>query len=43
MEGRQGNKVGFVKGLEVEEAVPDLLNVDCAGKGGFLGVVALQL
>ena len=41
MEGGEGDEVGFVVGGYGEEGVPDLFDVDCAGEGGFLGVVAL--
>ena len=43
MERREGDKVGFVEGFESEEGVTDLFDVDCAGKGRFLGIVALKL
>lgn len=43
MEGRKGDEVGFVVGFESVEGMTDLFNVNCAGKGCFLGVVALKL
>ena len=43
MEGREGDEVGFVEGFEGVDGVTDLFDVDCAGKGGFLGIVALKL
>lgn len=41
MEGGKGDEVGFVVFLEVEEGAAELLDVDAAGEGGFLGVVAV--
>lgn len=41
MEGGESDEVGFVVGGDGEERVTDLFDVDCAGEGGFLGVVAL--
>ena len=43
MERRKGDEVGFVKRFESKEGVTDLLDVDCAGEGRFLGIVALKL
>ena len=43
MEGWQGDEVGFVVGFERVEGVTDLFDVDRAGKGCFLGIVALKL
>lgn len=43
MQGGEGDEVGFVVGGDGEEGVADLFDVDCPGKGGFLGVVALEL
>lgn len=48
VEGREGDEVGFgdgggIWGGKGEEGVADLFNVDGAGEGGFLGVVALEL
>ena len=43
MEGRDCNKVVFVVLLKVEESMTYLFDVDSAGEGGFLGVVALKL
>lgn len=43
MEGWEGDEVGFVMGFESVESMADLLDMDCAGKGCFLGIVALKL
>ena len=43
MEGWEGDEVGFVQRLESIEGMADLFDMDCAGKGCFLGIVALQL
>ena len=43
MERWEGDEVGFVEGFESEEGVTDLFDVDCAGKGRFLGIIALKL
>ena len=43
MEGRESDEVGFIVGFESEEGMTDLFNVNCAGKGCFLGIVALKL
>lgn len=43
MEGGEGDEVGFVVGGYGEEGVADLFDLDGAGEGGFLGVVALEL
>lgn len=44
MEGGEGDEVGFVIASgDSEEGVADLFDVDCAGEGGFLSVVALEL
>ena len=43
MEGWEGNEVGLVERFESVEGVTDLFDVDCAGKGCFLGIVALKL
>ena len=41
MNCRERDEVVFVVGIEVEESMADLLDVNCAGEGGFLGVVSL--
>ena len=41
VEGWEGDEVGFVVGGYGEEGVADLFDVDCSGKGGFLGVITL--
>jgi hypothetical protein len=48
VQGWKGDEVGFrlVGGIgrcECQEGVADLFDVDGAGEGGFLGVVALEL
>ncbi len=43
MESWKGDEVGFVVGFESIESVTDLLDVNCAGEGCFLRVVALKL
>jgi len=42
MQGWDSNQVVFIVGIKVEEGVADLLDMDSAGEGGFLGVVALK-
>jgi len=41
--GRQRDQVVFVKLIEVQQRVPDLLDVDRAREGDLLAVVALEL
>ena len=43
MKSWEGDEVSFVEGFESKEGVTDLFDVDCAGKGRFLGIVALKL
>ena len=48
MEGREGDEVslGLVRGVrwgKSKKGVADLFNVDGAGEGGLLGVIALKL
>ena len=43
MEGWEGDEVGFVVGFESVDGMTDLFDVDCAGKGCFLGIVTLKL
>ena len=43
MQGGNGDEVGFGEFGDCEECVADLFDVDCAGEGGFLGVVAFEL
>ena len=43
VEGWERDEVVFVIGIEVEDGMADLLDVDGPGEGGFLGVVALKL
>ena len=43
MESREGDEVGFVERFESKKGVTDLFDVDCAGKGRLLGIVALKL
>lgn len=42
MQGGQSDEVVFVIGVEVEDGVADLLDVDGAAERGLLGVVARQ-
>ena len=41
MDCRERDEVVFVIGVEVEEGMADLLDVNCAGEGGLLGIVSL--
>lgn len=41
MEGGERDEVSLVVGGDSEESVADLLDMNCAGEGCFLGVVAL--
>ena len=43
MESGEGYQVVFVIGIDVQEGVTDLFDVDRAGEGGLLGIVALEL
>ena len=43
MQGWEGDEVGFVVGFEAVDGVTDLFDVNCAGKGCFLSIVALEL
>ena len=43
MESREGDEVGFIEVFESKEGMTDLFDVDCAGKGRLLGIVALKL
>ena len=43
MECWEGDEVGFIVGFESVDGMTDLFNVDCAGKGCLLGIVALKL
>lgn len=43
MESWDGDEVGFVVFWNSEEGMTDLFDVDCAGEGGFLGIVAFEL
>ena len=40
MECRKRDEVVFVVGVEMEESVADLFDVDCSRERSFLGVVA---
>jgi hypothetical protein len=40
---RQRDEVVFVVLVDVQQRVPNLLDLDCAREGRFLGVVSLQL
>ena len=43
MESREGDEVGFVERFDRKEGMTNLFDVNCAGKGRFLGIVALKL
>ena len=43
MESWEGDEVGFVVGLESVDGMTDLFDLDCAGEGCFLRIVALKL
>lgn len=47
VQGGEGDEVGFLLaflgGGDGQDGVADLLDVDCAGEGGLLGVVALEV
>ena len=43
MQGWEGDEVGFVVRFEVVDGVTDLFDVDCAGEGCFLSIIALEL
>lgn len=43
MEGGEGDEVSFVERCDFEKRMANLFDLDCAGEGGFLCVVTLQL
>ena len=43
MESWEGDEVGFVVRFESVDCVTDLFDLDCAGEGCFLRIVALKL
>jgi len=42
VERREGNEVGFIVFLQCKDGTAKLLDIDTAGEGGFLGVVAVE-
>ena len=43
MKSWEGDEVGFVERFESVDGVTDLFDLDCAGEGRFLRIVALKL
>ena len=41
MQRREGDEIVFIVLFEMVESVTDLADMDGAGEGGFLGVIAL--